>query len=182
MKSTLIYEQAQLEQFENAIIQGHLSKDQIQFMIENNQLSDKQLEIVQELAPVIGGLKNLASKAYSGAQNLVNKGKEAYNQGVEQQKIKNAQQQQVKQWKNIEATITKSQLFEKLEAFRKMFPQDRYMNDITTYVNRAFLEMQNHLAKNYPYMNHLNDENYVSMEDERTQQENQRNQAQSSSI
>lgn len=157
-----IYESAQMENFEKQILSGHLTKQKIEMMIENNELTEEQLKVVEELAPILGGLKNLGKSAFQGlkgslqkgkeaARNVVQKGKDAYHQGVQQQQQENFKKQQAKQWNTIDQTINTSQLFQKVEQFRKMFPQDKFINDISVYINKAFLELQEYLSKYYPY-------------------------------
>lgn len=157
-----IYESAQMENFEKQILSGYITKDKLEYMIENNQLTSEQLKVVEELAPVLGGLKNLGKAALGGlkgayqqgkqlAQGAIQKGRDAYQQGVENQQQENFKKTQAKQWNVIDQTINNSQLFQKMEQFRKMFPQDKFVNDISNYVNKAFLELQEYLSKYYPY-------------------------------
>lgn len=170
---THIYEQEQLQHFYNQIVSGRISKSQLEHLLENNQLTEGQLRVIEELSPIIGGLKNVGSaigqtakNVASGAGNAIRRGaqnvKSAYTQGADQQKIKNQQKMQGRQWKNIDDTVTRSQLFQKLDTFRKMFPQDKYINDATKYINHVFLEMQNYLSSQYPHMGVQTDPNYQS--------------------
>lgn len=151
-----------MENFEKQILSGVLTKEKLETMLENGELSASQLKVVEELAPMLGGLRNLGQAAFGGlkgafqkgkqaAQGAIQKGKAAYQQGVENQQEKNRQAQVAKQWKNIDQTINNSQLFQKLEQFRKNFPQDKFVNDISNYINKAFLELQEYLSKYYEY-------------------------------
>lgn len=58
----LIYEAANLENFERQILSGYLTKEKLVQMMENNQLSESELRVVEEL---FGGLRNLGRAAGS---------------------------------------------------------------------------------------------------------------------
>ena len=161
--STLVYENAQLEQFEKSIYSGHLTEESLQAMIDNGQVTEAQLRVVAELAPVFGGLANVAKGALGGIKNGVQRGKQAlqqgvqnvkntYQQGAQNQQNVNRQRAQAKMWKKIDQTITQARLLEQLEAFRKTFPQDKFVNDATGYFNKVLLELQQYLGTQYPYM------------------------------
>ena len=98
----LIYESAQMEHFEKQILSGVLTKEKLETMLENGELSPAQLKVVEELAPVLGGLRSLGKSAMGGLKGAyqkgkeavsgaIQKGKEAYQQGVQnQQQEKNS--------------------------------------------------------------------------------------------
>jgi hypothetical protein len=58
-----IYESAQLENFERQILSGHLSEAKLIEMYENNQLSEQQMKVVEEL---FGGFGNIGRAIGSG--------------------------------------------------------------------------------------------------------------------
>lgn len=62
-----LYESAQLEHFERQLLSGHITESRLIEMIENNELSPQQLEIVQEL---FGGLRNIGSAIGRGVANV----------------------------------------------------------------------------------------------------------------
>lgn len=83
-----IYESAQLENFERQILSGHLSEAKLIEMYENNQLSDQQIKVVQEL---FGGLGNIGragvgaiGSGLKGISNQAGKIKNAAAAGITQ--------------------------------------------------------------------------------------------------
>jgi len=75
-----IYESAQLENFQKQIMSGYLTESKLLEMHENNQLTEQQKQIVQEL---FGGLSNIGRAIGSGisgaAQGAANVAKKGYN-------------------------------------------------------------------------------------------------------
>lgn len=61
-----IYESAQNENFERQILSGHLTETKLIEMYENNELSDQQIKVVQEL---FGGLSNIGRAVGSGLKS-----------------------------------------------------------------------------------------------------------------
>lgn len=166
-KRTCIYESAQLEKFEMDILAGRLKPADLKVLIESDQLSDAQWKIVEELAPMLGGFANAAKGIARGIgstmKGAVQQGKKAiqqgtqnirqnYQQGQQNQQNINAQRSQAKAWQAIDQTIVNSKLLERMEKFRQMFPQDKFVNDATVYFNKVLVELEQYLAKQYPHM------------------------------
>ena len=61
-----IYESAQIENFERQILSGHLTESKLIEMYENNELSEHQIKVVQEL---FGGLGNIGRAIGSGLKS-----------------------------------------------------------------------------------------------------------------
>lgn len=61
-----IYESAQIENFERQILSGHLTEAKLIEMYENNELSEHQIKVVQEL---FGGLGNIGRAVGSGLKS-----------------------------------------------------------------------------------------------------------------
>jgi hypothetical protein len=140
------------DNFERQILSGFLTESKLKEMITNNQLTENQLKVVEELFPSLGGLKNVAKGAMSGLKGAYEKGKELYQQGKQQTEAENFKKVQAAKWNEIDKTINSSQLLQKMETFRKLFPQDKFVNDVTLYFNKALLELQEYIARQYPYM------------------------------
>ena len=148
-----LYESALQDNFERQILSGYLTEAKVKELIKNNQLNEQQMRVVEELFPSLGGLKNVAKGAISGLKGSYEKGKELYKQGRAQAESENYKKLQAAKWNEIDKTINNSQLLQKLDTFRKLFPQDRFVNDITSYFNKALLELQEYLARYHPHMN-----------------------------
>jgi hypothetical protein len=73
-----IYESAQIENFERQILSGYLTEAKLIEMYENNELSEKQIKVVEEL---FGGLGNLARAGASGIKSGFQKGAEVAKKG-----------------------------------------------------------------------------------------------------
>lgn len=61
-----IYESAQIENFERQILSGYLTEAKLIEMYENNELSEHQIKVVQEL---FGGLGNIGRAIGSGLKS-----------------------------------------------------------------------------------------------------------------
>lgn len=61
-----IYESAQIENFERQILSGHLTEAKLIEMYENNQLSEQQIKVVEEL---FGGLGNIGRAIGGGLKS-----------------------------------------------------------------------------------------------------------------
>jgi hypothetical protein len=140
------------DNFERQILSGFLTEAKVKELIENNQLNEQQLKVVEELFPSLGGLKNVAKGAMSGLKGAYQKGKDLYQQGKQQTESENFKKLQAAKWNEMDKTINNSQLLQKMEAFRKLFPQDKFVNDVTSYFNKALLELQEYLARQYPHI------------------------------
>lgn len=147
-----LYESSMQDNFERQILSGYLTEAKLKVMIENNQLTEQQLKVVEELVPALGGLANVAKGALSGLKGAYQKGKDLYQQGRQQAQSNNFKKLQAAKWNELDKTVNNSQLLQKMETFRKLFPQDKFVNDVTAYFNKALLELQEYLARQYPYM------------------------------
>lgn len=147
-----LYESSMQDNFERQILSGYLTEAKLKVMIENNQLTEQQLKVVEELVPALSGLKNVAKGAVQGLKGAYQKGKELYQQGRQAAESENFKKVQAAKWNELDKTINNSQLLQKMETFRKLFPQDKFVNDATAYFNKALLELQEYLAKYYPHM------------------------------
>ena len=173
-----IYEQEQLAHFEKQLLSGMYSEETLIQLYESDQLSDGQIKMIQELAPVLGGLKNVASKignnigsAFKQARtqgldkagkDWMGRAKNAYQQGKQGTQIDNSVRAAGAQWQKIDRTITNSRLFEQMEAFRKVFRgQDTYVDQALAYINSTFLDLQHYLSKKYPDLNIQTDQGYT---------------------
>lgn len=145
-----IYESALQDNFERQILSGYLTEAKLKVMIENNQLSEQQLKIVQELHPALGGLKNVAQGAVQGLKGAYQKGKDLYQQGRQQTQSNNFKKLQAAKWNEVNKTVQNSQLLQRLEGLKKLFPQDKFVNDVTAYFGRALSELQEYLSRQYP--------------------------------
>jgi hypothetical protein len=157
MSSTLIYEQSLYsDQFRRDVERGVYTEQQLISMIENNQLNEYQIQVLQELSPVLGGIGNTLKQGFQGAKNLVKNTvqgtKNAYNAGVEQTKQANNQRAQAKLWQQFDQSVQKAKILEQLLALTKAFPQDAYIKQVAQYTNKVLLDLQGHLASQYPYM------------------------------
>jgi cell division septum initiation protein DivIVA len=65
-KYQYLYESAQLEHFERQLLSGYITESRLVEMIENNELSQQQLAVVEEL---FGGLRNIGSALGRGVAN-----------------------------------------------------------------------------------------------------------------
>lgn len=148
-----IYESAQLENFQRQILSGHLTEAKVKELMENNQLDEQQLRVVEELFPSLGGLQNVAKGAMSGLKGAYQKGKDLYQQGKQQAESENFKKLQAAKWKELDNTVNNSQLLQKMDTLKKLFPQDKFVNDVTAYFGKALLELQEYLARYYPHMN-----------------------------
>lgn len=79
-----IYESANLEGFERQILSGYLTQEKLVEMMENNQLSESELKVVEEL---FGGLRNLGRAAGNAVGNAGRAVGNAVNTGA--QKVAN---------------------------------------------------------------------------------------------
>lgn len=61
-----IYESAQIENFERQILSGHLTEAKLIEMYENNQLSEQQIKVVEEL---FGGIGNIGRAIGGGLKS-----------------------------------------------------------------------------------------------------------------
>lgn len=61
-----LYESAQMEHFERQLLSGYITESRLIEMIENNELSQQQLAVVEEL---FGGLRNIGSALGRGLAN-----------------------------------------------------------------------------------------------------------------
>jgi seryl-tRNA synthetase len=173
-----IYEQEQLEHFQRQLLSGVYSEETLIHLYESNQLSDGQIRIIQELAPVLGGLKNVASKIGSNiggafkqartqgldkaGKDWMGRAKNAYQQGRQETQYNNHANNIGKQWQKIDRTVTNSRLFEQMEAFRKGFNgQDKYVDQALAYINSTFLDLQHYLSVKYPQLNVETDPSYT---------------------
>jgi hypothetical protein len=157
-----IYESAQIENFERQILSGYLTQTKLKTLIESNQLSEQQLAVVEELFPSLRNLKTAAKGAMTGLKGAYQKGKEfvqknrpqsnPQSQDQPQDQPQSIEQSQATKWKEIDNTINNSLLLQKMETFRTLFPQDRFVNDATAYFNKVLLELQEYLARYYPHM------------------------------
>lgn len=147
-----IYEQADIESFERQILSGYVTRQTVQELVENNQLNEAQLKVVEELFPSMGGLKNVAKGAVSGIRNAYDKGKELYTQGKQQAEAENFKKLQAKQWQGVVNTFRQAQILGKLNNLKGMFPNDKFISDISDYFGKAFTELNNYVARQYPYV------------------------------
>ena len=65
-KYQYLYESAQMEHFERQLLSGYITESRLVEMLENNELSQEQLAVVEEL---FGGLKNIGSAIGRGVAN-----------------------------------------------------------------------------------------------------------------
>jgi len=157
-----LYESAQLENFERQILSGYLTQTKLKTLIESNQLSEQQLAVVEELFPSLRNLKTAAKGAMTGLKGAYQKGKDFVQKNrpqsnpqsnpQPQDQPQSIEQSQAIKWKEIDDTINNSLLLQKMETFRNLFPQDRFVNDATAYFNKVLLELQEYLARYYPHM------------------------------
>ena len=147
-----IYESAMQDNFERQILSGYLTEEKVKELVENNQLNEDQMKVVEELFPALGGLKNVAKGAMSGIKGAYQKGKDLYQQGKQQAESDNFKKLQAAQWKALDQTIKNGQVLQKMEKLKSMFPQDKFVNDVTAYFNKALSELQEYLSRQYPYM------------------------------
>jgi hypothetical protein len=86
------YEQMLVEDFKHNILDGRVTVADIKKLFEENKLSAAQLEVVEELAPMLGGLGNMlkagankvgnvAKGAVQGVKNMGQGIANTYNQG-----------------------------------------------------------------------------------------------------
>jgi hypothetical protein len=148
-----LYESAMQDNFERQILSGFLTEAKVKELIENNQLNEQQLKVVEELFPSLGGLKNVAKGAMSGLKGAYQKGKDLYQQGKQQAESENFKKLQAAKWRELDNTVNNSQLLQKMDTLKKLFPQDKFVNDVTAYFGKALLELQEYLARYYPHMN-----------------------------
>jgi len=173
-----IYEQEQLAHFEKQLLSGVYSEQTLIQLYESGQLSEGQQKLIQELAPMLGGMANVAKKigsnigsAYKQARtqgldkaskDWAGRAKNAYAQGKQDTQYGNHVNSAGKKWQMIDNTITKSRLFEQLEAFRKVFNgQDQYIDQALGYINTTFLDLQHYLSLKYPQLNVQTDQSYT---------------------
>jgi hypothetical protein len=148
-----LYESAMQDNFERQILSGFLTEAKVKELIENNQLNEQQMKVVEELFPALGGLKNVAKGAMSGLKGAYQKGKDLYQQGKQQAESENFKKLQAAKWRELDNTVNNSQLLQKMDTLKKLFPQDKFVNDVTAYFGKALLELQEYLARYYPHMN-----------------------------
>jgi FtsZ-interacting cell division protein ZipA len=84
------YEQMLLDDFRHNIMEGRITTTTLRQMIAENKLSDNQLRVIEELAPFLGGVANVAKSAYNGVKNIGTNIKNSYNQGKQQAVMKNS--------------------------------------------------------------------------------------------
>lgn len=167
-----------MDEFRQQLLSGSFSEERLIDLYENNLLTEQQQKVILELAPVLGGLKNVGQKiagnignAFKQAkqqgldkasQGWLQKTKDAYNQGKQETTYNNNVSKVAKQWKMIDKTITNSRLFEQMEQFRKSFQgTDEYVDKSLGYINQAFLDLQSYLAKKYPQLQVQADDTYT---------------------
>ena len=158
MSLDLIYEQQfHTSKFRRDLETGVYSQKQLLHLIESHQLNEYQLQVVQELHPMIGGAMNVAKQGWQGAKNLAGglagKAKNAYNTGVQNTQQANQQKNQAQMWKKFDQSVTNAKILEQLGAFAKNFPQDKYIQQAAQYTNKVLVDLQNYLAGQYPYLN-----------------------------
>jgi len=176
---THIYEQQLLVEFYDNILSGKISKTQLEEGLEKGIFTESQLRVIEELSPVLGGLRNVGKAAMGGsignafnqaksqgldkaAKGWWDKAKSAYSQGKNETQYQNYAGKIAKQWQGIDKTITRSRLFEQMEQFRKAFQgTDEYVDKSLLYINKAFLDLQDYLSKKYPDLNIQSDEQYT---------------------
>lgn len=145
-----LYESSMQDNFERQILSGYLTEAKLKVMIENNQLNEQQLKVVEELVPALGGLANVAKGALGGIKSAYQKGKDLYQQGRQQTQSNNFKKLQAAKWNEVNKTVQNSQLLQRLEGLKKLFPQDKFINDVTAYFGRALSELQEYLSRQYP--------------------------------
>jgi hypothetical protein len=87
-----IYESAQIENFERQILSGYLTEAKLIEMYENNELSDQQIKVVEEL---FGGLGNIGRAIGGGLRSAGQAAGQAV--GNQARKVGNAATQGAKQ-------------------------------------------------------------------------------------
>jgi len=146
-----VYESAQLENFEKSVLSGSISPKDIMLMLERNELSEAQLNIVNELASSVG-MSQQAQPAQPQQQQPVARTNQPQQNNIDPQKLNQFKAHQTKQWQEIKKAVNQSQLFPRLDAFQKLFPQDKYVVDATTYVKTVLNELHQHLSQKYPHV------------------------------
>ena len=184
MSSTLIYEQALYsDTFKNDVERGFYTEAQLLKMLEDNQLNDYQLQVLQELAPMLGGLKNVAgqigSKIKQGVGNVASNIKNSYQTGVQQQQLKNKRRKQGQLWNKLDQSIQRAKILEQLTQFKQAFAadQDKYITQLSAYINTSFLELQSYVATYYPETGVKVPKNYTPTSFSQPQQQQQSNQS-----
>lgn len=174
----VIYEQQMIEDFRQQLLSGKYSEDTLVDLYNKNLLNESQIRVIEELAPILGGLKNvgkqiagnigngLAQARTQGldkaAQGWKQKAKEAFNQGKQETTHNNNSARIAKQWQNIESTVSRSKLFEQMDAFRKSFQgTDNYVDKSLGYLYSSFLDLQHYLSKKYPELKIQTNKDYV---------------------
>lgn len=179
---TYIYEQEQLNHFENQILSGQITRAHLEQMLNENRLTEGQLRVIEELSPMLGGLGNAARKAATGIGNAfkqartqgLDKMKGAYNQGKEQTVANNATRALGQQWQIIDKTVKNSKLFEQMKKFQQMFPgSDEYVNQALAYIQTTFLDLEHYLANKHPELKIQTDASYVPEWEKQRQKQQQ---------
>ncbi len=142
-----MYTEGLLEEFRRNIVSGRTTAKDLEILIENNSLSREQIEVVEELAPAIGGALNVAKlgaqKLGNAARNVGPALRNAGNQAVN--KVKQAGQsaansyqqgrQQTVQKNAVRALQSEydSRFIKVIDNLLKAFPNDP---TLTAYVNQ----------------------------------------------
>jgi hypothetical protein len=136
-----IYEKAQLEEFERSILSGYVSKQKLEHMWKHEVLSEGQIRIIQELGEAVG-----ANIPQGGQQPLP-----VGNTPPPAPNPERFQNTQMQQWKDISSTIKQSQILEKFQKLKQLFPQDKFINQIADYFSNSLVELENYLKKNHSH-------------------------------
>jgi hypothetical protein len=79
-----IYEQMLLDSFRQNILENRISTATLKTMIEEDKLSVNQLKVIEELAPFLGGVANVAKSAANNLSQRVQGIKQNFQQGRQQ--------------------------------------------------------------------------------------------------
>lgn len=140
MNQTTQFDRILLNQFKNQVLTGKLSNKDLMVMVENNSLSPEQLQVVVEMAPLVGGSVGGQNGAGQAAQNSL-----ATTQKVQLPTNKTQQlrppanlnpQNLLKQWNGMQPIVTKLQM--DLRKLAQFAPQNSEIANSTASIERWF--------------------------------------------